>query len=77
MNLMELIYVTTALGVGAGLALALSQRYGVIAAILGFIGGVALVFLALIIAIALANKKRKAADRKSEQARKQKTEPGH
>lgn len=54
MNLMELLFVTTTLGVGAGLALALGLRHGAIAALLGFVGGVAAVFVALGIVIAIA-----------------------
>ena len=55
---MELLYVVTALGVGAGAALALGRRYGATGGILGFISGVAVVFALLALVIAMAKKKR-------------------
>lgn len=63
MNLMELVYVTTALGVGAGAALGLGHRYGTAVGILGFFGGVAFVFLLLVLVIAMAKKKRSKSER--------------
>ena len=59
MNLMELIYVMVALGVGAGLALSLGQHHGMIGALLGFVGGVIGIFALLGIAVALLRWKRK------------------
>ncbi len=59
MNLMELLYVMVALGVGAGLALSLGQHHGMIGAILGFVGGVTGIFALLGIVTALLRWKRK------------------
>jgi len=59
MNLMELLFVTAALGVGAGLALAVGQKHGGIAALLGFVAGVASVFVASGVTIAIAQKLRR------------------
>ena len=54
MNLMELLFVTTALGGGAGLALVFGHKHGAIGALLGFVGGVAVIFIALGIVVAIA-----------------------
>ena len=59
MNLIELLCVMVAMGVGAGLALSVGQHHGMIAAILGFVGGVISIFVVLGIVVACLRWKRK------------------
>jgi hypothetical protein len=53
---MELLFVISTLGVGAGLALSLGKSHGVIAAILGFVGGVTSMFILLGLVLAIAKR---------------------
>jgi hypothetical protein len=56
MNQIDLLFVTTALGVGAGLAFALGQKHGALAGTAGFVGGTAIVFIVLASVVAIARK---------------------
>jgi hypothetical protein len=53
---MELLYLVAALGAGAGLALAVGPRHGVLLGLLAFIGGVTAVFMLLALAVAVAGR---------------------
>ena len=56
MNQMDLLFVTSALGVGAGLALALGKKHGALAGGAGFLVGTVIVFIVLASVVAIARK---------------------